>query len=174
MLQQPLGRARIEVAHLFPVEGVAGVVVEVEVGAGDGGGDFFAHPLRGEGVVLAADDERGALHVFEFVERVVRDGGGALGLGGVQGLRRGIGGGVFETLLHVVPAVVVVEPGLGEDEHLNPLHEILGTHGGLGLHEMLPGVEAEAVLPRPGTHEDHAFHLLRMTQRELLRNDAAE
>jgi hypothetical protein len=35
MLQQPLGGAGIKVGEAFPVEGVAGVVVEVEIGAGD-------------------------------------------------------------------------------------------------------------------------------------------
>ena len=34
-----------------------GVVVKVEVGAGDVGGGFFAHPARSKGIILACDDE---------------------------------------------------------------------------------------------------------------------
>lgn len=174
MLQQPLRRARIEIGETLPVEGMPGVIVEVKVGTGDGGSDFLAHPLRREGIVFAANDECGALHVLKFVERVVRDGGSTLRLHGMHGLRCRIEGGVFESLLHVAPALIVVEPGLSEDEHLHVVHEVLGTHGGFALLQMFPSTQTETILPRPGTHEDHAFHLCRMTQRELLRNDRAE
>ena len=174
MLQKPLGGAWIEVAQAFPVEGVACVVIEMKVSARDGGGDFFAHPAGGEGVVFTTDDEGGTFDVFQLADGVVSDGSRALGLHGMDGLRCCIGGGVFETLLHVVPAIIVIEPRLREDQHLYVVHEVFRTHGGLALHEVLPGVETEAVLTSPSTHEDHAFHLLRVTQGELLSNDRAE
>ncbi len=137
MLQQPLRRARIEIVHALPVEGMPGVVVKVEVGAGDVGGGFFAHPARSKGIILACDDEHGALDVLQVVERVVADGGGALRFHRVDGLGRGIDCGVLQALLHVVPAVVVVEPRLGEDEHLHVVHEVLRAHRGLAVHKML-------------------------------------
>ena len=174
MGQQPLGGAGIEIVQLFPMEGMAGVVIKMQVSAGNGGGDFFTHPFRGKGVVFSADDEGGDGDVFELANRIVSDGGSALGLGSVEGLGRGIGGGIFEALLHVVPAVIVVEPWLGEDEHLNPLHEIFWAHGGLGFHEVLPGVESEAVLPCPGAHEDEALDFFGVTKSELLGDDGAE
>ena len=102
------------------------------------------------------------------------DGGGGLGFHRVDGLGGGVGGGVFEALLHVVPAVVIIEPGFGEDEHLDVVHEVLRAHGGLTLHQVLPGVETEAVLTGPGAHEDHAFHLIGVAKGELLGDDGAE
>ena len=41
---EPLADAWVEVVHDFPVEGVAGVVVEVAFAVWDVGGDLFAHP----------------------------------------------------------------------------------------------------------------------------------
>lgn len=174
VLQEPVRCAGIEVTKALPMEGMAGIVVKMQVCAGDGSGDFFAHPFRCECIVFAADDEGGASDVFQLTQRIVSDGSGALSLHGMHRLGCGISGSVFKALLHVGPAVIIVEPGLGKDEHLYVMHEVLGTHGGLALHEVLPGVKTEAILSCPGTHEDHTFHLLRMTQGELLGDDAAE
>ena len=156
------------------MEGVASIVIEMQVAVRDAGGDFLAHPRRCEGIILATDDEHGALDVLQVIERVVRYGGIALRFGGVQGLRRRIECCVLEALLHVVPAVIVVEPGLGKDEHLDPLHEVLGAHVRLGFLEVLPSVEAEAILACPRAHEDRRLHLVRMTQGELLSDDGTE
>ena len=45
-----------------------GVVLKVEVGTGDVGGSFFAHPARSKDIP-ACDDEHGALDVLQVVDR---------------------------------------------------------------------------------------------------------
>jgi hypothetical protein len=174
MLQQPLSSARIEIAEALPVEGMASVVIQMQVRSGKSGGHFLAHPFRGEGVVLPADDECGTFDILELIERVVTDSSSALCLHGMHGLRSWVEGGIFQALLHVIPTVIVVEPRLGENKHLHVVHEVFGTHRGLALHEVLPSVKAEAVLPRPSAHEDHALHLVWMTEGELLGDNGAE
>ncbi len=168
VLQQPLSRARIEIAETLPMEGVAGIIIQMKISSGNVRCDFLAHPARGEDIILTADDEHRALDVLEIVERVMAHGGGGLSFHRVNRLRRWIGRGFGQPTLHVVPAVVVVEPRLREDEHLNIVHEILRTHGRLALHHVLPGVEAEAILTRPSAHEDGALHFVWMTQSKLL------
>ena len=174
MSEEPVGGAWIEVIQFFPVEGVTGTVIEVEFCAGDGGGDFFTHPLWGEGILFATDDEGGAVDVFEVVDGVVSDGGLGLGFHGVDGLGGGVDGGVLEALLHVGPAVIIIKPGFAEDEHLHVVHEVFRAHAGFAIHEVLPGVEAKAVLPSPGAHEDHAFDFFRVPEGKLLGDGAAE
>ena len=41
VLKQPIRGPRIKIGQTFPMEGVAGVVVEVQVGTGNRGGNFF-------------------------------------------------------------------------------------------------------------------------------------
>jgi hypothetical protein len=60
----------------------------------------------------------------------------------------GMPGVVVKALLHVVPGVVVVEPRLGEDEHLHVVHEVLQAHRGLAVHKMLPGVNPVSMKAR--------------------------
>ena len=174
MLQQPLGGARIKVLQAFPMEGVAGIVIQMQLCAWDQAGHFFAHPLRRESVIFAADDEGWAGHARQLLDRVVIHGGGGLGFHGMDWLRGWIDGGLGSSCQDTLPAVIVVKPRFGEDQHLDVMHEVFWTKSGFALHEVLPSGQPKPVLPGPGAHQDHARHLVRVADGQLLGNHGAE
>lgn len=173
MGEEPVADPGIEIVHDLPVERMACVVVEVKFRTGNGGGHFPAHPGRGENVVFPPDDQRRTGDFAELGEDIVPRAGGGLGFERMKRLGIGIDIGLGPSIDEPRVGFVIVPERLGENEELDPLHELGRSEPRLAVGHMLEDRLRIPVAPGPGTHQYGAADFGGMPQGKLLGNDAA-
>lgn len=170
---EPVEDSGIEVLHRLPVESVASVVVKMRFAVGKGFGNLFAHPEWGEDVVSATCDEARVGDVAQLIVDVVVDAGRGLTPESLERLRVLGCCGVVSSVEKALIAFVIVPERLGENEKLDPLHEVGGTKRGFAVAHVLEDGLGVAVAARPRAHKDSGLHSLGVSQHELLGDDTA-
>ena len=171
MSLQPLAYAWIEIISLFKVEGMARFVVEVGVAVGNSSGNLFSHPHGCENIVLTSDHEAGRLDFTAVSSHIVPDAGCRLTTQTVKRLGHFVGIKVLTALQKPLVALLIIKERLGENQQMNPLHELLIIEMRFADHHVAEDTSSVVIATRPGAHQNGTLDLLRMTQAKLLGNN---